>query len=415
MLSQLKKWLRSNVSRPADHRTAKVAALRGHVEHLEARTVLSASVGSFSGAFEMGHAAVREDSLSTVSRRLEYTDKAVAVAHWEDALTPGMVSNGRPVHLDASGAKLPIAASWYPPLFDRPRVTVFVVSVFTPSGGYSADSGHIAVSKSIAANSPYPSRPNEPPQAPQRHVDFLGSHAGLLASLSNLTDSEPSTSASVRSRNPVSLIESDASLLLATRIGDLNDSDNDRIPDESWAKSEREEGVFVGLQELTLDGGTVSLDVLRQEREALDAVFSELSNVPDSPRKSTDAAANHFSNSKAILRNESYEKFLRGNTADVPPVRRDIDQGGMVLLEPSGDANLSAYDLIETVATSFLGTNEARPLRVEVSVGMYQALDVGAYEVQTNVNQGAVSTPSTASRPSAAAENASGKNGTQPS
>jgi hypothetical protein len=195
----------------------------------------------------------------------------------------------------------------------------------------------------------------------------------------------------------------------------LNDSDNDRIPDELWAKSEREEGVFVRLQELTLDGGTVSLDVLRQEREALDAVFSELSRVPDSTRKSTDDAANDFRDSKAILRSESYEKFLRGNTAELPPVHRDIDQGGMVLLEPAGDPNLSAYDLIETVAAGFLDTNEARPLRVEVSVGMYQALDVGVYEVQTNVNQGAVSTPSTASRPSAAAENASGKNSAQPS
>jgi hypothetical protein len=419
MLSQLKKWFRANTSRPAACRTAKVSGLRGQVEHLEARTVLSASFGSYSGAFEMEHAGLREDSLSIGSRRLEYTDKAVAVAHWEDAPTPGMANNSRPVQSVASRERMPIAASWYPALFDTPRVTVFAVTVFTPSSGYTIDSGHTAIPKPIAATSPFTNwqneLPYEPPQAPPRHVDFLGSHAGVLAALAAANDSEPATSASIRSRNSVFDTDSEGSLLLVTKIGGLNDPDNDRIADELWAKPEHEEGVFVGLQELTLDRGSVSLDVLQQEREALDAVFSELSDAHNSTRKSTDDAANDFRDSKAILRNESYEKILPGNTADLPPVRRDVDQGGMVLLEPSGDANLSAYDLIETVAASFLDTNEARPLRVEVSVGMYQALDVGAYEVPTNVNQGAASTPSTASRPSAAAANASGKNSAQPS
>jgi hypothetical protein len=314
---------------------------------------------------------------------------------------------------------MPISASWYPSLFDRPRVTVFVVTVFTPSSGYTIDPGHTAIPKPIAATSPFPSwqneLPYEPPQAPRLRVDVLGSHAGLLASLSEATESEPAAAASVRSRNSAFHTDSDGSLLLATSIGDLNDSDNDRIPDELWAMAEHEEGVFVGLQELTLDGGSVSLDVLQQEHQALDAVFSELSDVPDSTRKSKDDAANVFHDSKATLRNETYETFLPTNMADRPSLPHDIDQGGMVLLEPSGDANLNTYDLMETVASSFLDTNEARPLGVEVSVGMYQALDVGAYEVQTSVNQGAVSTPSPAPRPSSAAENASDKNGAQPS
>jgi hypothetical protein len=203
--------------------------------------------------------------------------------------------------------------------------------------------------------------------------------------------------------------------LLATSIRDWNDSENDRTADEFWAKSDHEESDFVGLQELTLDGNNVSLEVLQQEREALDVVFSDLSDVPDSTRISTDDASSDFRDSKAITRDESYEEFLPANTADLPSVRHDIDEGGMVLLAPAGDANLHAYDFIETVAGSVLETNVAGSLGVEVSVGMYQALDVGAYEAQTSVNQGAVSAPSAASRPSAAAENTSGKNSTQPS
>jgi hypothetical protein len=427
MLSQLKQWFRSNTSRPAARRTAKIAGLRGQIELLEARTVLSASVGSISSAFEMGHASVREDSLATVSRRLEYPEKAIAVAHWEDAPMPGLASNGRTAQSATAGEKMPIAASWYPSLFDRPRVTVFVVTVFAPSSGYTTgrfspprmDPGYTAVPKAIAATSPYHSWQNElpyvPPQAPPVPADFLGSHAGLLAALSAANDNEPAAAAVVRSRNSVSHTDSDGSLLLATSIRDWNDSENDRTADEFWAKSDHEESDFVGLQELTLDGNNVSLEVLQQEREALDVVFSDLSDVPDSTRISTDDASSDFRDSKAITRDESYEEFLPANTADLPSVRHDIDEGGMVLLAPAGDANLHAYDFIETVAGSVLETNVAGSLGVEVSVGMYQALDVGAYEAQTSVNQGAVSAPSAASRPSAAAENTSGKNSTQPS
>jgi hypothetical protein len=86
----------------------------------------------------------------------------------------------------------------------------------------------------------------------------------------------------------------------------------------------------------------------------------------------------------------------------------------MVLLPPSGEANLSTYELIETVADRF-DTNGAVPLGVEASVGWFQALDVGTSKAPSGGNQGSTFIPAAAANPSAAPESASVKNTAQPS
>jgi hypothetical protein len=84
----------------------------------------------------------------------------------------------------------------------------------------------------------------------------------------------------------------------------------------------------------------------------------------------------------------------------------------MILLQPSGDPNSSAYDLTD-VFFSRLGGDDHAPLAVEASLGMYQAIDVG--EQPTNIRAPLpVAQPTQTGNPSVSAENAPAKKSEQP-
>ena len=87
----------------------------------------------------------------------------------------------------------------------------------------------------------------------------------------------------------------------------------------------------------------------------------------------------------------------------------------MVLLATSGDANSSVYDLSAVILCG-MTDNAIAPLRVEASVGFYQAFDVGSNELLPAASAADPATQGPAAvRTSAATESAPANKSEQPS
>ena len=87
MLSQLRKWFRAHLTQTsATSIGSRQARVRGHIERLEARTVLSATIGSSAITLETGHVGTWESVLvQTVSRTGFSSANAIMATHWEDS------------------------------------------------------------------------------------------------------------------------------------------------------------------------------------------------------------------------------------------------------------------------------------------------------------------------------------------
>ena len=219
----------------------------------------------------------------------------------------------------------------------------------------------------------------------------------------------------VRERDSAFHSNSTEALLLAASTDEYYNAEWDRAGVDNWRDNTKEdEGVLAGLYDSSLDGDEVSLDAFQQECTALDTVFAELNDVEMQNENSPVSAAKHDPIPNVVRRYEIQIEAPWAVTNAVPSAHRDVVHGGMVLLEPSGDSKDSAEDLIEIVTESLLKTTDV-PIGVEASIGMYQAFDVGANEMQPSVNESApVVTP--ARRPfHAAAENVSARQTEQPS
>ena len=220
----------------------------------------------------------------------------------------------------------------------------------------------------------------------------------------------------VRERGSAFDSNSPEALLLAASLGDYYDADSDRAGVDNWRdNAEENEGVLAGLYDGSLDGDEVSLDAFQQECTALDAVFAELNDVEMPNENSRVSAAKYYPIPNVVRRYEIQIEAPWAVTNAVPSAHRDVVHGGMVLLEASGDSKHITEDLIEIVTESMRQTT-AMPIGVEASIGIYQALDVGANEMQPSLNDTAPAvTPAAAGRSSAAAENVSVKRTEQPS
>jgi hypothetical protein len=425
MLSQVTKWLQSQARKPATRLVATRPRLRGHFEQLEVRTVLSASFGMQSANFESGGAAAGERSFAPTSWRSDYVSaSATAAAPWEDS--PGL---GRSISRNTSGglgAPLQLKAQSVTTDLLNGRVIDrgFVVTIYLPGSGPAIyqgpqlrlDWGSVlsSGSKPIAATSPYPALQNDPRPDPPGVYQVPIVPAESFTRL--LEKREISSAVAFRGQGTAVPSESTDSLLLATTLRDLQVAGSDRAGDDPWTQTGQDEG-FADLCASVLDGNEVSLEVLENEREALDAVFSRLSDLEVRQVKfDEDAGQQHQPWKTETQHHDLRDQIKPPDATSMVATRHDIAEGGMVLLEPTGGSNLSAFDLIEVIA----GTNQNAidlPLGVEAAIGMYQAFDVGvAAEPRPNVSEAApIPAPAAAGHSNTSADVAPSKQAEQPS
>ncbi len=187
-------------------------------------------------------------------------------------------------------------------------------------------------------------------------------------------------------------------------LGDSLDSDGSKHDDDNSGESLTDETI------------AASLDALQRERAAIDAVLAELHDVKlQTETAHRDVpAADQEQCPKAAEVGDTNSHVARDDQAPSPRTQIDLD-GGMVLLQPTGDANSNAYDLA-AVYLHGLESTAAAPLGVEASVGMYQAIDVGTSQrVNEKGENVPLARPATAAGASVSAENAPVKKSEQPS
>jgi hypothetical protein len=126
---------------------------------------------------------------------------------------------------------------------------------------------------------------------------------------------------------------------------------------------------FIRPTDGSVDDATVnSSDAVVREREAIDAVLDELHD----PEKFPPAIASTDTNLQVDLQADAaLNEMLAG----------EVD-GGMVLLQSTGDANGSGLDLTPVYTDHF--DRSDRPAKMETSVGMFQAVDVQTDDAPIN-------------------------------
>lgn len=207
---------------------------------------------------------------------------------------------------------------------------------------------------------------------------------------------------------------SPGSLLLAASVDDDADDDELGLSDdernaESDAPADRSALALV-------DDASESLNALQREQAAIDEVLAELHdlNLRQDNQSTDSAAANNQSHSHSTR--EAVENSTLTYDQEFRSANFSQAEGGMVLLEPTGDANSSAYDLTAVFTGNFAPPHEVA-LGLEATVGLQQAFDVGSNErFESTSARTPVAQPAAASaQSSVSAENAPAKKSEQPS
>jgi hypothetical protein len=426
MWNHLKKLMSSAVGQRPTRRRAEASRFRGHIEPLETRSMLSATIG------------VATFELETV--------RVTVVAVWESPAPkpPLMVSNSTNMLDQAPWEHLPdrsllggpghgpgpaLGISWKPPL-GATNVPNNVVTGGNQAG-FSEDldagngGGHVIVgsqdplkgtapggtgggSQNVtnkALNSPNPWLPN-------RTFDF-SFYSQSLGLASTFDSSSVGTSSSLKTYDAVFGDYSSDSLLLAANVDSKHASSMDDELDDAFDSQDKP--LLVAPADESLADQTVaeSLDALQRERAAIDEVLADLHDVKLRPTtaRQDDATGDH-ENTSTVAGQSEQNQFNTAYQTQAPP--RHESNGGMVLLQPNGDANSNAYDL----ATAYLAGVDnpvAAPLGVEATVGMYQAIDFGTGQSRPATSENVPLAQPNVARPSVSAENAPAKKSEQPS
>lgn len=156
---------------------------------------------------------------------------------------------------------------------------------------------------------------------------------------------------------------------------------NDRVNLGSSAKDaapiESLDGFIRPYSESFVDDLVHSTDSVTQEREAINRVLRDLRDVetPLPANAPTASAVEESDNSQDL--NVEIDLWQTESIADEMPAGEV--QGGMVLLQSTGDANESGFDLTPVYAERIERFN--MPASMETSVGLIQAIDVAADEI----------------------------------
>jgi hypothetical protein len=130
------------------------------------------------------------------------------------------------------------------------------------------------------------------------------------------------------------------------------------------APSEVLDGFIPPTDPSSADNTPNPTDAVARERDAVDVVLKSLHNI-DTLLPATSSSDVNF---QLELQTETASVDLPGNGVD----------GGMVMLQSTGDANESGFDLTPVYADQLERFNA--PAKMETSIGMFQAIDVATDE-----------------------------------
>jgi hypothetical protein len=449
MWSYLKQWISAGVGKRPSGRRVGTPRFRGQIEQLEARTVLSATMETAAVPMEAIHVdfEVRavvilssiEGPIAAVVWQPPFLPAAILAARWEDP---------RPMDFEAlSGDR-----GWPSWLRTEQALAAHTQDEgFAPSvqnhawtGAGAIHGGKISMGLSANLEVPWDESPSGTPgdfgspisaKSPEVRQPVLGLSAGSsfhpspgdvvarvasyyspLTTLNSTSTATVSlTSASQDARDAIFGEYSPNLLLLAASGGSQRDRDLDGDLDDKLEVHKKSDDLDDSGAALVDQDVPSFLDALQHERDAVDAVLAELHDLAfddDQPVQDTSPTAER---QHADVVRDAEQNYPPVKTQAVPAPQFNQAEGGMVLLEPSGDANSSAYDLA-AVYLKGMNDNQAVPQGVEASVGMYQALDVGASESRPTSRENLpIAQPAATIRPSVSAENAPAKKSDQPS
>jgi hypothetical protein len=415
---RLKDWIeivarcQARDQRPAG-RAAGWQQFRGGFEPLEARTVLSAVVGA-PIQVETGPDVSWETVYFEPGHLLEYAPIGTSGSHIETSNRPLAMRGPRnepsaAEHLDRGPEALALNAG-----LNQGQLVLVLQITLVPSSaakppmanlGGAAPNSNLANdiysgrgsanaplqppklpsasdnSQPLRATSPYTIPPNDAPSPPHQVNQSTPRpttlNIGVLSSPYSTTNASSTISATATTARDEAFGEfSDPSLLLAVRQDEWIGSEFDRFEQSSISavidETEPTKLADSGLQE---DVAT-SLDALQWEQDAIDAVLSELHEIDVHPDKPDSNAQGSKVKSSAEAQPDSTSAATHRGVASDEAASNACTDGGMVMLVPTGDPNVSAYDLTSLIITD--GTIvPAVPLGIEPSVGIYQAFDVG--------------------------------------
>jgi hypothetical protein len=358
---------------------------RGQFEQLESRTVLSASIGTppvhfdappigvIESVYANGSVAMRRDSAAPIAWAASLNEP---YGHRQSTLASPPPLAGPLVGL-AWGQTFVLRVI----VIHIPLVNSSVDNLESPHSSLGANEFKPPVAATSPAAGGMQNQPaSKPTQFAQAPADSTPPLAVRLTTPQIPTD-EVQVDAAVRTssgvRDTVFRQYSSNTLLLASGLREFGGTGTRRLDDELATAVDRDKSDFVNLDDASpFDDFANSLDALQREREAVDAVLSELHDLDLRLEERTlDAAPPDEPPYSATESDNIHEQQTRVEKA--PNLSSTDAAGGMVLLEVLGDANLCDFDLTN-VLTGDLERGSMAPLGIEVSVGIYQAFDVGA-------------------------------------
>jgi hypothetical protein len=434
MFSNLRRRLFSGASKRPKRRRNRRAPFRGQIEQLETRTVLSASIGPLPAEMEV-----------PVYTVVVWEVHPIDTVGLQPAMLLGVVDSyresSRPLALDG-GAKAPAISPGsqqilVPSGFTQPQRfahVLFVEIYHLPLAQWLADGQpqpdpSNSIPAPLAAKDSLPSVPNKlhynqsanqstnQSLLPLRSIEPSRFAASLaLPYTTDAGDARSALNSSYVARNSVLQDYGSESLLLTTISERSNDKVSDLFDDDRLDVRDQSRDSLLGLDDAeSPDDVALSLDALKRERDAIDAALSQLHDLKLDSADTNQDATETAEQQNAAANRQVQEYFFPAGDEQASPSTADQDSGGMVLLVNRGDANASAYDLSAVILSGMSGETIA-PLRVEASVGVYQAFDVGGSESLPAVKTAGPGAQGPAAiRTSAATQNAPANKSEQPS
>jgi len=454
MCSNLKQWLSAGGNPRPRRRRARFDQFRGQFEHLETRTVLSATIGPLPAAAEapiysivifeshpLEAVAIQANGVwenggweSGAKEAAEHEQLAplrIMDSYQQDS--PPLALNGgseAPAKSRRPEQNLPLPGFFQPQNYTH---TLIVAIYHLPPTPWAEDvqpqTGTAGSAEPpLSGQSPLPITSDALPTDPTaKHYTNQPANQDWppLRLIQPPPPVVPYTieSSAAQATAPSSSVARDSVLrdyqsdsLLLTMIGERStDDDFDLLDDDRLDAGDVSADHLLQLDDADApDDVALSLDALQRERAAIDAALSELHDMKTADADTAQDAARTADRERLADSGEFDIGVFFADVARAIHSTDDQQNGGMVLLATSGDANASAYDL-STVILSGITDDTIAPLRLDASVGVYQAFDVGGVEQLPAVNAASPAVHGSASvRTSAATENAPAKKSEQP-
>jgi len=443
MWNNLTQWLSKDGRRPPRRRRSSHGP-RGRFEILEARSLLSANYGDIDTLlsefrpetrpeFQVVAIVIVADVPPPIAAR--FVANMIAVegdAPWENLSLPGPHHDRNlPLGLDGGPLQRLVQTNEPPPpRWNSPPSES--TSVPDDIGGVAAGGAVNGVLGNSALASNYPggesllgiqgnsskywyvtgdSRPPLPP-ATGAMLNYFTAFATEATSIS-LTSPHFIDSTAVREA-VFDGYASDELLLASDSIVADEKSKHDDLRNELDEEEDDKPENPSAVRSLFDEAAHAALDALARERRAIDAVLASLHDIEMPTDEYVGASASDYEppQSSHDFAGEHWQFSFDPTIATQPAFNAE---GGMVLLESSGDANSNAYDLTAAFVAD-LESNDANTTGVEAALGMYQAIDVGASELIGSArSEQPIAKPAVTAPASVSAENAPVKKSERPS